>query len=71
MLLSSIVVLQWEPNLATVNIHPSTYWRAVVKEIRESKNGRTWLKVNWFYSMEHLLQPGILDEQWSVISLQL
>ena len=71
MLLASIVVLQWDPNLSPVDIHPSTYWRAVVKEIREGKNGRIWLKVNWFYSMDHLLQPGILEEQWLVIPLKL
>jgi hypothetical protein len=44
-------------------IDSNTYWRAIVREIRNSKNGRVWLKVNWFYSREHLLQPGILDQE--------
>ena len=70
MLSTSIVVLSWqESGLSSGDIDPSTYWRALVKEIRQSKNGKVWLKVNWFYSVEHLLQPGTLEEQWSVISL--
>ena len=70
MLLTSIVVLSWqESGLSSGDIDPSTYWRALVKEIRQSKNGKVWLKVNWFYSVEHLLEPGTLEEQWSVISL--
>ena len=67
---TSIVVLSWqESGLSLGDIDPSTYWRALVKEIRQSKNGKVWLKVNWFYSVEHLLQPGTLEEQWSIISL--
>ncbi|KAF8324809.1 hypothetical protein F5887DRAFT_1086013 [Amanita rubescens] len=68
---SHIIVLQWEPNMSPAEIDPNTYWRAIVREIRNSKNGRTWLKVSWFYSREHLLQPGILDEQCKGIPLMM
>ena len=62
----SITVLQWEPDISPEEIESNTSWRAIVREIRSSKNGRVWIKVHWFYSREHLLQPGILDENWFV-----